>query len=183
MRTLRAVKPNRRLPCLGVTTAFVYASIVYLYPLFAYRAATRAYDLEQLSAGRAWAAGIYVRGAAHCVRCVRRCFFLVPRLRRPLGAVVGFGLLFAFILIWIYPITAIDVFYYVLQGRQEVIYGLNPLSMPASLVPGDPLVPFVGEWSAFPSPYGPLWGVLSALVVRLGFGRSAMARLPSRSSR
>ena len=56
-----------------------------------------------------------------------------------------------------------------LQGRQEVIYGVNPLVVPATQMAGDPLVPFVGEWSKFPSPYGPIWGVISAAVVRLGF--------------
>ena len=120
MRTLRAVNPTAAFIALGVTTAFVYASIVSLYPLLAYRAATSAYDLEQLSSGRAWAAGLYVRGLLIAFAAFAAAFFLVPRLRRPLGAVVGFGLLFALILIWIYPVTAIDVFYYVLQGRQEV---------------------------------------------------------------
>ena len=169
MRALRSVNPSAALVALGILTAAIYAGIVYLFPLLAYGFATKSYDLEKLSRGREWAAGFYVAGLLLVFAVFAAAFFLVRRMQRPLWPVVGFGLLFALILVWIYPITAIDIFYYVLQGRQEVIYGLNPLSIPASQVPGDPLVPLVGEWSAFPSPYGPIWGVLSTAVVRLGF--------------
>jgi len=166
---LRTVNPPVAFALLGLLTAAVYAGIVYLYPLTVFGVATRPYDLEQLSRGRPWAAGFYVVGLLTVFAAFAAAAWLVRRMRRPLAPVVGFGVLFALILVWIYPVTAIDVFYYVLQGRQEVIYDLNPLVEPASQVPNDPLVPFVGEWSTFPSPYGPIWGVVSATVVRLGF--------------
>lgn len=170
MRRLRAINPTVALVALGVFSAAFYAAIVYLFPLIVYAVATRPYDMEQLSrGGREWAAIFYAVGLLLVFGAFALAMPLVKRARHGLAWTIGFGVLFALILYWLYPITAIDVFYYVLQGRQEVIYNLNPLIQPASLVPTDPLVPFVGEWSTFPSPYGPIWGVLSAAVVRLGF--------------
>ena len=119
--------------------------------------------------GREWAAGFYVAGLLLVFGAFAVAFFVVPRVRRPLPLVVGFGLLFALILVFLYPITAIDVFYYVLEGRMQVFHGLNPLAVPASQAPLDPLIPFVGEWTSVPTAYGPLWNVIAATVVRLGF--------------
>lgn len=169
MKLLRRANPTAILLGLGLITATVYVGIACLFPITLARGATRAFDLEQYSRGREWAAGFYVVGLLVAFAAFAAAFFVVPRMRRPLPTVLGFSLLFALILIWIYPITAIDIFYYVLQGREEVLHGLNPLVVPATQIPFDPLVPFVGEWKSMPSPYGPLWGVISAAVVRLGF--------------
>ena len=74
--------------------------------------------------------------------------------------IVGFGLLNACILLWIYPITAIDIFYYVVEGRMQALYGLNPMISPAGAAPLDRLLPFIGEWKSVPTAYGPLWNFI-----------------------
>ena len=169
MKRLRSIPPTAAFISLGLISAAAYAAITYLFPLTLASGATRAYDLEQLARGREWAAGVYVVGLLAAFAAFAAAFFVIDRVRRPLPLVLGFSLFFALILIFVYPVTAIDVFYYVLQGREEVLHGLNPLAVPAAEVPLDPLLPFIGEWKNMPSPYGPLWGVFSAAVVRLGF--------------
>lgn len=170
MKLVCTRKPSAVLIALGLISAAAYAAITCLFPLTLASGATRAYDLEQFSRGREWAAGVYVAGLLAVFACFAAAFFVVDRVRRPLPLILGFGFLFALILIWLYPVTAIDAFYYVLQGREEVLHGLNPLAVPAAQVPLDPLLPLIGEWKNMPSPYGPLWGMISATVVRLGFG-------------
>jgi hypothetical protein len=173
MRALRSLNPSAVLAGLGLLTAAFYAGIAYLFPVTSAATATRGYDLEQLSRGREWAAAFYAVGLLLVFGAFAVSFSVVKRVRRPLPLVVGFGLLFALILVWLYPITAIDVFYYVLQGRMQALYGLNPMAVPASQVPLDPLVSFIGEWISVPTAYGPLWSVIAATVVRLGFAGAA----------
>jgi len=169
MKSLRSLNPTVLLICLGVITAAAYAAIVYLFPLSLVVGASRPYDLEQFSRGRQWAAGVYVVGLLLAFGAFAAAFPLVARIRKPLPLILGFGLLFALILFWIYPVTAIDVFAYVLQGRLEVLHHLNPLTAVASQAPTDPLLPFIGEWKDTPSPYGPLWALIASGIVRLGF--------------
>jgi hypothetical protein len=169
MRSSRFGDPNVLLALLGGVTAGVYALLVWLYPLVVHAAAARPYDLEQLSRGRAWAAYLYVGGLVLAFVCFALAFPLVRRARRPLPWIVGFGLLFGAILIWLYPVTATDVFAYIFRARQNVIHGQNPLALPPDGVPGDPLLIFLGEWSKAPSPYGPGWEALAGIPVQLGF--------------
>lgn len=174
---LRTVNPTAVFTALALVTAACYAGIAYLFPWTIAETATRGYDLEQLARGREWAAGFYVVGLLLAFAAFAASFFVVQRVRRPLPLIVGFGLLFALILAWLYPITAIDVFYYVLQGRMQVFHGLNPMAVPASQAVLDPLLPYVGEWTNVPTAYGPLWSLIAAAVVRLGFAEAASGLL------
>lgn len=169
MKALRSISPTALLVGLGLLTTAIYATLIWLYPLTAAAGATKPFDFEKLSRGREWAAGFYVVGILAAFATLAAAFFVVQRARRPVLTVAGFGLLNALLLVGLYPITAIDIFYYVLQGRQEVLYHLNPLAVAAVKIGSDPLLAFVGEWKNIPSPYGPIWGVMSAGVVRLGF--------------
>jgi hypothetical protein len=170
MNLLRTRNPSAVLVVLGAVTAAAYATIVYLFPLSLASTAAQAYDLEQYARGREWAAGVYVVGLLVAFAAFAAALGVAGRARRALPIVLGFGLLFAVILLWIYPVTAIDIFYYVLQGRMQDLYGLNPMAVPASRAVLDPLLPFVGEWTNVPTAYGPLWNAITAAVVGLGFG-------------
>lgn len=82
------------------------------------------------------------------------------------GAILN-GLLLA---LGAYPGGAIDIYTYVAHTRL-FLAGLNPF-----LVPPDGteiaanLVPFLGEWHALTSPYGPLWELLAAVAGGVGGG-------------
>jgi hypothetical protein len=68
----------------------------------------------------------------------------------------------ATISIFSYPLTAIDLFIYAIRTRGWALYGLNPLATaPETLPIADPWLGLVGEWVDAPSPYGPLWELLS----------------------
>jgi len=61
-----------------------------------------------------------------------------------------------------YPLTAIDLFIYAIRTRGWVLYQHNPLATaPAELYAGDPWLGLAGEWLDAPSPYGPVWELLS----------------------
>jgi hypothetical protein len=67
----------------------------------------------------------------------------------------GGAALFALALLWLYPITAADLFNYALYGLVQH-HGANPLLVPPQDVIGQPLLGY-SAWPAYVSPYGPLW--------------------------
>jgi hypothetical protein len=72
------------------------------------------------------------------------------------------GALVAIVLLYSYPVDAIDVFAYAIYTRGWALHGVNPLAVAPAQFPGnDPWVGLAGEWADAPSPYGPVWQVLS----------------------
>lgn len=72
------------------------------------------------------------------------------------------GLVFSLILIFSYPLTAIDLFIYAIRTRGWALYGLPPLATPPEALPSaDPWLGLAGEWVDAASPYGPAWEWLS----------------------
>jgi len=72
------------------------------------------------------------------------------------------GALLAVVLLLSYPLGAIDVFVYAIYTRGWALHGLNPLAVsPAQYPAGDPWLSLAAEWINAPSPYGPVWQVLS----------------------
>jgi hypothetical protein len=86
----------------------------------------------------------------------------------PKWLILAFGLLFGFTLTWLYPITANDIFRYVLRGRIWAIYGQSPMLTPPNAIPEDPYIAFAGEFGEWVSGYGPLWEILVQFPLRLG---------------
>ena len=84
----------------------------------------------------------------------------------------GGALLFAATLLWLYPITAADIFNYVLYGLAEH-RGANPLVQPPDAAIGEPLIGY-SAWRGHPSPYGPVWQRLAYLVTAVT-GESLLA--------
>ena len=69
---------------------------------------------------------------------------------------------FGLILVFSYPLTAIDLFIYAIRTRGWALYDLPPLSTPPETLPtSDPWLGLAGEWIDAASPYGPLWEQLS----------------------
>jgi hypothetical protein len=76
--------------------------------------------------------------------------------------VIVTGAALAALLLFSYPVDAIDVFVYAIYTRGWGLYGLNPLATAPAQFPGnDPWVGLAAEWASAPSPYGPVWQVLS----------------------
>ena len=83
----------------------------------------------------------------------------------------------ATISIFAYPLTAIDLFIYGIRTRGWALYGLNPLATaPEKLPTSDPWLGLAAEWVDAPSPYGPLWELLSVGTFYLS-GGSYLAHL------
>lgn len=82
------------------------------------------------------------------------------------------GILFALILIFSYPQTAIDLFVYALRTRGWALYGLSPFATTPDAFPSsDPWLGLAGEWADAASPYGPIWEWLSLGTFHLSGGR------------
>jgi alpha-1,6-mannosyltransferase len=76
--------------------------------------------------------------------------------------VIVTGAALAALLLFSYPVDAIDVFVYAIYTRGWGLYGLNPLATaPAQFPANDPWVGLAAEWASAPSPYGPVWQVLA----------------------
>jgi alpha-1,6-mannosyltransferase len=162
-------RPVLTLTALGLASELIYLTYVLLFPLLQYGHAPRPFDMEQIAGQRHWMGAVWLVG----LFVLYAAFGLVVagceprRLMRRL--IIGFSVLFGFTLIWLYPVTATDLFQYVLRARVEVVHGSNPMAVPPSNFPDDPLLPFAGEWKDIVSPYGPAWELLAAGVARLGF--------------
>jgi hypothetical protein len=81
---------------------------------------------------------------------------------RTLGRwVLGLGLACAVVLLWSYPLFSQDVFDYLFHTHEWVRYGASPFTHTPSQFSFDPLYPYV-SWTEAPSPYGPVWILLTA---------------------
>jgi hypothetical protein len=76
-------------------------------------------------------------------------------------AVLTFVTVFSLTLMFVYPIGAVDIFDYIINGRILAHYRLSPFAHVASEFPHDPLTPYAA-WQTIPSAYGPLWAFLAA---------------------
>jgi hypothetical protein len=81
--------------------------------------------------------------------------------------ILSFGFLFGFTLVWLYPITANDLFRYVLRGRLWALYDASPMLVPPNTFPDDPYLPFAGEFGHWVSGYGALWEIVAQIPIRL----------------
>jgi hypothetical protein len=69
------------------------------------------------------------------------------------------------ILLWLYPITAADIFNYVIYGIVQH-RGANPLAVEPRDVIQQPLIGY-SAWPFYPSPYGPIWQWISWAVTAI----------------
>lgn len=181
---------------IGLVTQIIYLIYIVAFPLISNtRAGGPAADLEILMRNFRWFAPVYTAGIFllyylfwQAMRLVstdpgqasdttRHASPFAPGAdslpSRPLNyslklPVLAFGLLFALTLVWLYPITANDLFRYVVRGRVWAVYGENPLVAPPDQFPDDPYLAFAGEFSHLPSVYGPLWELIIQAPLRLG---------------
>jgi hypothetical protein len=148
-----------------LTTAIYLAGVLGPFSLLAH--GTTLTDVNKLTAGdplaraAVIAAFIVLFGLYGLALCGAR------RGGRPATALALAGTAgFSVTLIFLYPITAIDVFTYAVLGHVLVYDDVNPL-VQAPAVAHDTIVAYAGSWAASPTPYGPIWLMLCALAARL----------------
>ena len=93
-----------------------------------------------------------------------------------LWVVVGMGAVFAITMVFVYPVTALDIFAYIDQSLVAVQYHANPIFVPASVFSHDPLMGLSDGWAQFSAPYGPL-GLVADALPTLVAGRNVLATL------
>jgi hypothetical protein len=71
--------------------------------------------------------------------------------------VLAFTAIFSGTLMFLYPVTAMDVYNYAVQGHVLAFDNLNPLVYPPASAGGDGFIAYAGTWANSPSPYGPVW--------------------------
>ncbi len=151
------------LALLGTLSSFLYMRLALAYPLADF---VRRFPLTDLGRVNNYSAQSLVDflfsilGALVLYLLAYRVVRRYPSDRRLLWWVLGYSALFSAILLSMYPIAATDIFEYVFHSRILVHYGQNPLAVPPVMFQGDPFLKTV-NWAAHPSPYGPLWVILT----------------------
>lgn len=84
-------------------------------------------------------------------------------------AVTG-AALFCLVLLPTHPLTSTDLFNYMLSARVQWVHGANPLITPPLAYPDDPWLRLLFFWREVPSPYGPLWSLITLVPHTLGGG-------------
>ncbi len=169
---------RNRLLLWGALMAAIYLVYLYFFPLFPKIDQSKTVlDIEMLlKDGRRWFAPLYLLGLGILFFAYWRVLRLVHRFSReqPQAAgalrlwVLGIGIFCALPLLWLYPITALDVVLYVVRARLWALYGGSPmLALPAYFAQ-DPYIHLAGEYLKQPSPYGPLWELVAQIPMRLG---------------
>lgn len=162
----------------GVVTAGMYFAFVLVFPLMPYiYHEGKMLDLEMiLRDGIRALVWVYILGLGvlffafwQIIRTLHNFSKQFPEGSNKLRKLtLGIGILCGLILLGLYPITALDVAVYVVNGRNWVLYGGNPLTVPPGTFPNDPYVHLAGEYVDKTSPYGPVWEVLGRIPVQIG---------------
>lgn len=162
-------RPVVTLLAIGMVSEVVYLVYVLFFPLTVYGNASRPLDMEKIARDGHWMGTVWVLGLILLYGLYLAAWWAVEWKSISPWVILACGSVFGLTLIWLYPVTATDVFQYVLRARVQVIHGANPMTVPASQFPSDPLLAFAGEWTDAVSPYGPAWELLAGAVARLGF--------------
>ena len=170
------VKGPVQLILIGLAMQMIYVVYIVAFPLISNtQAGGPAADLEILMRDDRWFAPIYVVGILllyylfwQAMQLVQNLSRLTVHASRFKMVILAFGLLFGFTLVWLYPITANDLFRYVLRGRIWAVYGTSPMLSSPNDFPDDPYIAFAGEFGHWVSGYGPLWEIVVQVPLRLG---------------
>jgi hypothetical protein len=162
--------PRRKFVLIAGLSALIYLLIFSLpYPLSQHYNKIPPVDYAKLSNYSvtgfiAYAVGLALAFALYlwALRLIMRARGESSRAAIGLRFVLLTGALLAAVLLLSYPLGAIDMFVYVVYTRGWALHGLNPMATaPAQYPPGDPWLKLAAEWIDAPSPYGPVWQVLS----------------------
>ena len=156
---------NTRLWISTLGSGLIYLAFTLPFPLMRYYAVNPPVDYAKLTHHSPLGLVAYLVG----IIALFGLYLLGLRLltkdnnaKRNIRFVLLTGGVFAVILIFSYPQTAIDLFINAIRSRAWARYGMLPfITSPDSLPPSDPWVGLAGEWIDIASPYGPIWELLS----------------------
>jgi ABC-type multidrug transport system fused ATPase/permease subunit len=169
MNTLRVYWKNTsadtRLWIIALGSGLVYLAFTLPFPLNRYYVVNPPVDYAKLTRHSALGFTAYFVGiillfilSVIGLRILARS----NNIERNIRFVLMTGGIFAIILIFSYPQTAIDLFINAIRSRAWALYGLSPfITSPEVIPPSDPWVGLAGEWADIASPYGPIWELLS----------------------
>lgn len=155
--------PITPLTLVGLLTWLAYLDFASTYPL---KTLVEKYPLTDFGRANNWSQSslfdflLSIFGAFFLYLIAWRIVQRHPQDRRLLWLAIAFALLFGVTLLAMYPVSSTDIFEYVFHSRILVHYGQNPLAVPPMAFKGDPFLATV-NWQRHPSPYGPLWVVLT----------------------
>jgi alpha-1,6-mannosyltransferase len=101
--------------------------------------------------------GLYLMATFAAHRAGQRCAWLA----------LGLGAMMMLALLPAHPWYSRDVHHYIASMRVLYTHGQNPYLVPPAAVSGDALTT-LADWSWLPSPYGPVWTLLTALPAAAG---------------
>jgi hypothetical protein len=104
---------------------------------------------------------VYLGALIYTIRRARRSDGDTSSDRQVGKLVLGIGVACAIVLLWSYPLFSQDVFDYLFHTHEWVRYGASPFTHVPSQFSFDSLYPYV-SWTEAPSPYGPVWILLTA---------------------
>ena len=156
---------NTRLWIVALVSGLIYLAFTLPFPLMRYYAVNPPVDYAKLTHHSPLGLVAYLVG----IIALFGLYLLGLRLltkennaERNIRFVLLTGGVFAVILIFSYPQTAIDLFINAIRTRAWARYGMLPfITSPDSLPPFDQWVGLAGEWIDIASPYGPIWELLS----------------------
>lgn len=162
----------------GGLIVFIYLIYVITFPLIPYiYHEGKMLDLEMiLRNGARWFIWVYMLG----LLLLFFAFYKITKLVHEFSKrnnnesnvlkkyILGTGILSGIILLFLYPITAIDIVVYVINARNWVLYGGNPLIIPPETFANDPYIHLAGEYVSKTSPYGPIWEMIGTIPIHVG---------------
>lgn len=162
----------------GGLTIFIYLIYVIAFPLIPYiYYEGKMLDLEMiLRNGARWFIWVYMFGLLLLFFSFYKITKIVHEFSKKKSIdsnslkkyILGIGIISGVILLFLYPITAIDIVVYVINARNWVLYGGNPLIVPPETFANDPYIHLAGEYVSKISPYGPVWEIIGSIPVHLG---------------
>ncbi|HEX6800021.1 MAG TPA: polyprenol phosphomannose-dependent alpha 1,6 mannosyltransferase MptB [Ktedonobacterales bacterium] len=175
---LRNIAPQRIMLVAGMASTLIYLAFVAAFPITRWwnhphtnDLAANINDMGRITGYSPFAAVGFVSAILALFLCQFLAMTAANRVQREevearvarfvRRALFGFPLLFGAIMVWMQPVTTTDLYGYVARGYLFARLHLNPMTTPASLLPGGLTV------NRPAAPYGPAWllvaGALSAL--------------------
>lgn len=83
--------------------------------------------------------------------------------------IIAAAAVFAALLVFAYPATAVDVFGYIAHGRLLAVHHANPFTTPPNAFPSDAILSFLA-FPDEPSQYGPIWVLIGGGIASIAQG-------------
>lgn len=155
---------NTRLVAGLILSGVIYSAFAFTFPLAKYYNIVPPLDYAKLTDYSLAGFLAYVFGIGMLFGIYFWILKMVAqsKLNIEIRSIIIASAVFALVLTFSYPQTAIDLFIYALRTRGWALYDMQPLGTAPEMLPAtDQWLGLAGEWLDAPSPYGPVWEWLS----------------------